>query len=197
MTRNTASLPKTLPPVPASRKGPKPSNRETERLVADFIAMIERRDAADREIVAALDRAVDPPSAPHVEQLRRNAAARRQFLKEVPLLRSIDVARQTGSTARNESAKASRWKSEGRIFSVSSRGVDYYPAFQFSPVSGEPRPIIREVIQLLGASNEWQIALWFAAVNGWLDGRRPMDAIARDPEAVLDAARRDAEPLDT
>src|SRR5689334_15215234 len=116
MARNIASLPKTLPPPPASRKGPKPSNRETKRLVADFIAMIERRDAADREIAAALERAVDPPSAAHVEQLRRNAAARSQFLKEVPLLRSIDVARQTGSTARNESAKASRWKSEGRIF---------------------------------------------------------------------------------
>lgn len=170
---------------------------ETLRTVTDFIAMLRRRDETDSSLLATLENADPPPSAAHVEQLRRNAAARTRFLKEVPLLRSMDVARQTGSTARNESAKASRWKTERRIFSVPSRGVDFYPAFQFSPVSGEPLPVIRSLLEILESFDEWQTALWLAATNVWLDGERPMDVVERDPDAVLDAARHAVEPLRT
>lgn len=196
MARNAASLRKTLPPARTSRKGPKRSSPETKRLVADFLAVIERRDAADRAILAALESAADLPSAAHVEQLLRNAAARRQFLKEVPLLSSRDVARLSGSTARNESAKASRWKSDGRIFSVSSRGVDYYPAFQFSSASGEPLPVMRDILEVFRDLSEWQVAFWFWAANVWLNERQPMNIVEREPEAVLDASRHFVEPLD-
>lgn len=166
------------------------------RAVADFIATIEQRDATDQSFLAALEDAVQPPTAAHVEQLRRNAAARAQFVAEVPLLRSMDVARQTGSMARNASAQASRWKSEGRIFSVSGGGADRYPAFQFSSATGEPLPVVRELMHLFGGWNEWQIALWFFAVNAWLGDRRPLDVIEREPDAVLEAARRATESLD-
>ena len=39
----------------------------------------------------------------------------------------------------------------------------------------------------------WQIAMWFASGNGWLDGAAPQDRLG-DPEAVLDAARVLADP---
>jgi uncharacterized protein (DUF2384 family) len=37
-------------------------------------------------------------------------------------------------------------------------------------------------------SGEWQMALWFTTPSPWLDGRRPVDLLHSDPEAVLRAA---------
>jgi hypothetical protein len=35
---------------------------------------------------------------------------------------------------------------------------------------------------------------WWAAANGWLDNRRPIDVLNEDPEAVERAASRLTEP---
>ena len=116
-------------------------------------------------------------------------------MNEVPLLRSADVARLSGSTSRNVSAKPNRWKSDARIFSITAEGVDYYPAFQFTPES-EPVSEMREVLALFAELSEWQIALWFFAPNAWLGDQAPMDVLQRDPRAVIAAARRAVEPLE-
>ena len=34
----------------------------------------------------------------------------------------------------------------------------------------------------------WQIAMWFASGNGWLEGAEPQERLS-DPDAVVDAAR--------
>ena len=39
----------------------------------------------------------------------------------------------------------------------------------------------------------WQIAFWFVAENGWLDGARPIDAMLRSEEEVIEAAGRAVE----
>jgi hypothetical protein len=44
-------------------------------------------------------------------------------------------------------------------------------------------------------SEGWELALWFLASNGWLDGGRPVDLLKSDPEGVVEAARREAEGL--
>src|SRR5207244_9198443 len=103
----------------------------------------------------------------------------------------------SGSTARNGSARASRWKKERRIFSVPWNGVDYYPAFQFFPTDGEPLPAIQKVLEIFGDElSEWQTAFWFWGNNGWLqEGRSPMEVIEHDPEAVIHAAEREVAPF--
>ena len=163
--------------------------------VKDFVMSMEQRAAADAALLDTLEQ-FETPSAAHMEQLRRYDAARKNFLKKEHLFSSADVARRSGSTARNESAKASRWKSEGRIFSVTSGNADRYPAFQFSVESGEPLPIMRAILEVFREMNDWQIALWFAAANAWLGDRRPLDVIHREADAVLDAARHAVEPFD-
>src|SRR6266508_2454938 len=97
----------------------------------------------------------------------------------------------------HSSARASRWKNERRIFSVQWNGIDYYPAFQFSPKSGEPLSAMQTILNIFGDTlREWQIAIWFFANNGSLAGaRRPMEVIARDPKAVIEAAKHEVEPF--
>lgn len=132
---------------------------------------------------------------PRLLQLHRQAEARDGFLREFTTLTSAEVAELSGSTARNTSALASRWKAEGKVFSVSVGRADRFAVFQFGD-DGKPLPAVGEVVRILEGRSGWTLALWFAAPSGWLDGRRPADVLATDPAAVVEAARRAVAPLD-
>jgi hypothetical protein len=164
--------------------------------VDTYQATLRRNKQRDSEVIAAIERSGEAPTAAAMEQLRRYAQARMRYMKEVPLLRSGDVAEISGSQARNGSARASRWKKERRIFSVPWNGADYYPAFQFSPTDGEPLPAIKTILEIFGDElTPWQTALWFWGGNGWLYDKSPMEAIQSDPQAVIEAAKHEMEPF--
>ena len=131
----------------------------------------------------------DAPRAPVEAQLELdNAALRAEYLKETPLLTATEVRAASGLKPRNRSEPASRWKREGRLFAVRRAGVDLYPSFQFA--DGAPLPVIKDVLAALpGHMTGWQIAMWFASGNGWLDGAEPQERLP-DPDAVVDAARK-------
>ncbi|HYU31743.1 MAG TPA: phasin family protein [Thermoanaerobaculia bacterium] len=117
-------------------------------------------------------------------QARRLDLARKEFLKEFG-----------GSASGAPRGALDRWRRERKIFAVADRKATYVPGFQFDD-KGHPRPAVARVIQLLGdTTSEWGLALWFAADNGWLDGRRPVDLLASAPEEVVEAAEREAEEL--
>ena len=121
-----------------------------------------------------------------------NARLRSHYLRETPLLTAAEVRAASGLEPRNRSEPASRWKREGRLFAVRRSGIDLYPAFQIA--DGAPRPAIKSILAALpNDMTGWQIALWFASANGWLDGAAPQDRLS-DPDAVVDAARRLADP---
>jgi hypothetical protein len=66
------------------------------------------------------------------------------------------------------------------------------PLFQIELTSMRLRPSVAEVVQeLAGTFDDWDLALWFATPNAWLDGRAPVQVILSDPCAVLDTARAD------
>jgi hypothetical protein len=161
-----------------------------------YSATLRRDKQRDAEVIAAIERSGEAPAAAAIEQLRRYAQVRLRYMKEVPLLRSSDVAEISGSQARNGSARASRWKLEQRIFSVPWNGVDYYPAFQFARTDGQPLPAIKTILDIFGGQlTPWQTALWFWGGNGWLHDKSPMEMIQRDPQAVIEAAKHEMEPL--
>jgi hypothetical protein len=155
------------------------------------------REARDEGLVDLLLQDVEPRlmGSAHLEQLRLQAQAKAAFLTEVPLLTSREVGESLGSTAQNTSAMASRLKGEGRLFAVPHKGVDLYPAFQI--VDGEVQPAVARVIKAFAGDSPWAVALWFQAGSGWLGGDRPMDRLADDPDAVVDAAQKTTEPLAT
>ena len=121
-----------------------------------------------------------------------NARLRSEYLREMPLLTGAEVNAASGLHPGNKSEPASRWKREGKLFAVRSRGIDLYPAFQF--VDGVPRPVIKDILASLpGDMSGWQIAMWFASGNGWLDGSGPQDCLS-DRDAVVGAACKLADP---
>jgi hypothetical protein len=55
--------------------------------------------------------------------------------------------------------------------------------------------MIKPVLAALpGALSPWQRAFWFVSTNGWLGDKAPADRLG-DPDAVLAAARREAEEV--
>ncbi len=121
-----------------------------------------------------------------------NARLRADYLQETPCLTAAQVHAASGLNPRNRSEPASRWKREGRLFAVRRSGIDLYPAFQFE--DGVPRPVIKKILAALPKDmTGWQIALWFASGNGWLGGDEPQERLV-DPDAVIDAALKLADP---
>lgn len=162
--------------------------------VTDFAATIESALEKDESflrsrIYAALADPDANPTPAHLKQLNANAELRARFRREVPWLRSADVARLYGTNA----AEPEAWKAAGRVFSVTSGDIEQFPLFQFA--HGQPIAAMGDILALFTGLSEWQIALWFFAPNAWLDDAAPMDVLQRDPEAVIAAARHAVEPI--
>jgi hypothetical protein len=148
------------------------------------------------QLVETLTPQHEPPSPAALLQARRNAQARKQLLDEFGALKGVEVADHAGSTAENRSATANRWRHEGRILGVRYQDAIYYPGFQFAD-DGQPLPAIRAVLEVLTVAglSPWEIALWFATRTSALDDGRPIDLLANDPDAVIEAARREIAPI--
>lgn len=71
-----------------------------------------------------------------------------------------------------------------------------HPAFQLDPETFDPLPVISDALKALPRQDmsPWEIGLWWTADNGWLDGTRPVDALDDQPEVVVQAAAKLAEP---
>jgi hypothetical protein len=159
------------------------------------IARIRRQELTEKNIDALVELylADDP-----VGEARRvietdNARERARFLSDVACLTSKEIAQNAGHQAANASVTASRWKQQGRIFSVPSRGSELYPAFQFR--EGQPHPAVAKILRELPKQmSPWQIAFWFTSSNGWLRGAAPADQLDNE-EAVVKAAHRESEPI--
>jgi hypothetical protein len=133
----------------------------------------------------------DPLARPLAEIERDNAEAQARFIESVTCYSAEEVAALAGHEATNRSATATRWKAQRAIFGVRRLGRDRYPAFQFQ--DGRPRKIIGKTLHALPEGmSPWQVALWFANPNGWLDGSAPMDRLG-DETALLAAAAREGD----
>jgi hypothetical protein len=166
----------------------------TLRAVRNLIA---HGRTVDRLIEALLPDQIAVPTPAAVLQARRNAAARNELLQEFGALRSQDVAELAGSRASNRAALANRWRAENRVMAVPLRDELLYPGFQFTD-EGKPRPAIGATLAWLRSdphTTDWQTALWFVTPTGWLGGRRPVDVLDDDPDAVVEAARREVSDI--
>ena len=122
-----------------------------------------------------------------------NLRLRDRFLAEEAVLTSAEVGERAGHRSRNPYATAARWKKAGKVFSVSHRGAEYFPAFQFR--DGQPHPVVARILAALPASmTPWQIAFWFVSANGWLDEDAPRDRLD-DADALLAAADHEGEEV--
>lgn len=156
---------------------------------------IKRRQTLDAQLVERLMPAAIPTPA-HVLQLQRNAGLRAAALAEFGAWTAADLARMRGVETVNEHATPGRWLKERRVFAVDGPRERLYPVFQFTP-DGHPLPVLQPVLLALpGTLSGWETLLWFTAPNGWLDGTRPVDRLAVEPDRVVAAARSLAASLD-
>jgi hypothetical protein len=168
-------------------------SRVVERLPE--IARIRRQQLTEKNIDALVEMylADDPVGEARRAIETDNARERARFLADVACLTSKEIAQNAGHQAANASVTGSRWKQQGRIFSVPSRGSELYPAFQFR--EGQPHPSVAKILRELPKQmSPWQIAFWFISTNSWLRGAAPADRLD-DEEAVVKAAHRASEPI--
>ena len=147
---------------------------------------MRRSERIDRLVDALIED--EPLSSSEADIEADNAALRARYLVTVPSLTAAELHRAAGSAAANRSALAAGWKKEGRVFAITHKGIDRFPAFQFA--DGRPRPVVRRVLAALPDDmTPWQVAFWFASGNGWLADAAPQDRLD-DSDAVVAAAER-------
>ena len=84
-----------------------------------------------------------------------------------------------------------------QAFSFDWHDTFWVPMFQFSPVQPALGPAARQVLaELAPLLDGWQLAGWFVRGSTWLDGQRPLDLLAAQPDRVLAAARTDRYVID-
>ena len=165
------------------------------KLVADMAAE-KRRKITDDQISRLVEVLLEGENRPEVDlDLQRdNAALRADYIRQTPCYTATEIrSYQVGNLPKNPSDPAARWKREKRLFAVPYGNTDLFPAFQFQ--EGSPHPAVKKILNALPEGmSAWQIALWFASGNGWLDGAAPQSHLDSVDE-VVDAAQQLNSPV--
>lgn len=84
------------------------------------------------------------------------------------------------------------WIRSRSVLVVTWSGQTLVPMFQFDRREMALDPTCARVAaELKPVFDDWELVQWFATPNTWLDDARPVEMLARDEFAVLQAARTD------
>lgn len=76
------------------------------------------------------------------------------------------------------------------MISLEWQSQTWLPLFQFTRPHMRPQvDLTRVLAELTPVCDPWELAAWFVQPSPWLANRTPLDALAGDLPAVLDAAR--------
>lgn len=82
------------------------------------------------------------------------------------------------------------WIVEHKVVAFNWRAQTLLPLFQFQLSDMSLcEPIVQVVSELHEVLDDWDLALWFALPNHWLNQATPVASIEHDQPAVLQAAR--------
>lgn len=99
----------------------------------------------------------------------------------------LALAKRRGGPA---AATLANWVAERDVISFEWQSQIWLPLFQFARPDLRPPPELARVLaELTPVCDPWELAAWFVQPNPWLANRTPLDALASDLPAVLDAAR--------
>lgn len=142
--------------------------------------------------------------APEVRDIEPCAHARRsQVVADDAFVAMLGAYRGSGGLGRVDEvvtllegrghrgvATLARWIVERSVISFEWQQQTWLPWFQFKRADRVPDSGLRAVLVELGAACDgWALAHWFARPHLALAGGAPVDLIAGDPNAVLQAAR--------
>jgi hypothetical protein len=130
-------------------------------------------------------------SEPHTDE-RQFVAMSRVYNRFGGLLRGDDVAQLMRRHCEQPISIIARWIVRREILSFDWRSSTFVPLFQFDIARASLRPEVSQVIQeLRPVFDDWDLASWFVHPNAFLNERTPVEAIAGEPEEVLEVARAD------
>ena len=152
--------------------------RGTPRLSGESPA----QSVSQRLVDTAPARRIDPL----LERMQRSAAEK--ILTGTAWLSARDVGMHANPDSRNIHAFASRLLKQRRVFAIERLGRQEFPQYAFDAL-GQPLPAVAEVIQILDGYTPLRLASWFESASAILDGKRPRELLASDPQAVVRAAR--------
>ena len=166
------------------------------RVLREKTAQVRERKL--EELVDFIAGQMVSPSDLDLRMAQRIAVRHARVLKEFGFATAEQLADLNHSRAANRNALVDNWKKRGQVFAVRHRDADgrmreVFPLFQFE--NHQPIKAVQSVLEALGAQRSpWKLALWFTSNNGWLAGQaRPVDLLTSSPDAVVQAARRDAD----
>ena len=139
-----------------------------------------------------LPKEMPPPTL--LKEARMMLRAKEAVLNGADWLTAAQVASIAGLSQKNPSAQLHKWKRDGAIFAIRRNGVDYFPGYALDPAN-EYRPYrsFKKVLEQFGESKDGGgLAYWFQSVNSFLSGKRPIDLLAKNPDAVIAAAADEA-----
>lgn len=114
------------------------------------------------------------------------------FSRTGGLARDNAVARQLRRRTGQPVSALAHWMVERTIVCLPWNSHTLVPMFQFDPVDMTLHNGVTEILrELIDVFDDWELALWFARPNVWLNGIAPVDAMAHDQLAVHRAARAD------
>jgi hypothetical protein len=146
----------------------------------------------------------DPPVQPAPRQpYRPNASAYLERLQACQYREIMNGFRASGGVISADEAvtllmrrtdqpisRLARWIVDREVISLEWQARTVLPRFQFDLPTMTPRTSVSTVFrELIPALTDWEICLWLVTPNAWLANTSPLDAIASDPAAVVDAAR--------
>jgi len=132
-----------------------------------------------------------PPTPIMLKEAEMQARAQTAVFASADWLTAPQVATLAGFSDSNLSAQPTKWKREGRIFTVPQSGTDYFPGYGLDPDNGyRPLKSLKSVLDVFkGRKKGWGLGYWFSSVNSFLGGRRPQDVLKVDPDRVVAAAK--------
>lgn len=124
-------------------------------------------------------------------QIRANQRAREYVFGSTRWLNAVEIKALNGSRSSNPRALLSRWKREGKIFALKVDGEERVPIYLLDPDGGfKPRLVVKKILDAFGGGwSHWELANWFASVNGYLHGKAPMDCVDGPSEMLIRAAK--------
>jgi hypothetical protein len=96
-----------------------------------------------------------------IEERLQRLQTIQEIFKEEEWLTAEMLNRLQAEPPSNQRLLANDWKRQGRIFSVTYEGEEYFPCYEFD-AAYQPLPLIGEVLAVFGpVADTWKIAAWF------------------------------------
>ena len=163
---------------------------------------MQERVPNDSAVQSSTSTGRQTPSPGRADPATRGRDADEQFMSMLKayrstggLVRTAEMLALLQSAGRTELASITtmgRWIAARQVICFDWQSQSWLPFFQFDRVELTPLPVLAEVYaELSGICDAWALAVWFARPKASLANRPPVDALAYNFPAVLQAARTD------